>query len=106
MTTAAGEASARRSVVGRTVALTWLNPHVYLDTVLLIGTLAAAHGSAGGVRWGFAVGAALASVAWFTGLGYGARALSPLLVRPRAWQVLEVGVAATMLFVAGRLALG
>jgi L-lysine exporter family protein LysE/ArgO len=97
----------RGTVIGRAVALTWLNPHVYLDTVLLLGSLAAAHAhDAGGGRWWFAVGAGLASVLWFGGLGFGARLLSPLLVRPRAWQVLEVVVAATMLVVAARLAFG
>ncbi|GAB4006949.1 LysE/ArgO family amino acid transporter [Nocardioides ultimimeridianus] len=102
----AGSADSRRRVVGRTMALTWLNPHVYLDTVLLLGTLAATHDSIGGGRWWFAAGAGLASIAWFTTVGFGARLLSPLLARPRSWQVLELLVAATMLVVAGRLALG
>jgi L-lysine exporter family protein LysE/ArgO len=96
----------RGGVVGRAVALTWLNPHVYLDTVLLLGSIAAAHaGDAAGGRWWFAVGACLASTLWFSGLGFGARLLSPLLARPRAWQVLDVAIAATMLLVAARLAL-
>ncbi|WP_110180685.1 LysE/ArgO family amino acid transporter [Nocardioides solisilvae] len=102
----------RRTVVGRAVALTWLNPHVYLDTVLLVGSIAATHsgpvdGFGAGVvdgRWAFGVGAMLASVAWFSGLGFGARALAPLLARPRAWLVLELVIAATMLFVAAKLA--
>ncbi|GAB3866333.1 LysE/ArgO family amino acid transporter [Nocardioides maradonensis] len=106
LTAAAGSADSRRRVVGRTMALTWLNPHVYLDTVLLLGTLAATHDSVGGGRWWFAAGAGLASIAWFTTVGFGARLLSPLLARPRSWQVLELLVAATMLVVAGRLALG
>ncbi|MFC7505390.1 LysE/ArgO family amino acid transporter [Nocardioides sp. GCM10030258] len=94
-------------VIGRAIALTWLNPHVYLDTVLLVGSIAAAHdGGEPAGRWWFGAGAVLASVLWFSSLGYGARLLAPLLARPRAWQVLEVLIAITMLFVAARLALG
>jgi L-lysine exporter family protein LysE/ArgO len=106
---AAGRArgDSRGRVVGRAVALTWLNPHVYLDTVLLVGSIAAAHaGGVSGGRWWFAVGACVASVLWFSGLGFGARLLSPLLARPGAWRVLDGVVAATMLFVAAKLALG
>ena len=99
----------RGRVLGRTAALTWLNPHVYLDTVLLIGSIAATHDPADGShdgRWLFAAGASIASIVWFTSLGYGARKLSPLLARPRAWQILELTVAATMVTVATKLALG
>jgi L-lysine exporter family protein LysE/ArgO len=85
-------------------ALTWLNPHVYLDTVLLLGSIANTHGPDG--RWWFAVGAGAASLVWFSGLGFGARLLSPLLARPRAWQVLDVLVGLTMLGIAVLLALG
>ena len=98
----------RGRVLGRTAALTWLNPHVYLDTVLLIGSIAATHDAARGNldgRWLFAAGAATASIAWFTSLGFGARKLAPLLNRPRAWQILELVVAATMVTVATKLAL-
>ena len=91
-------------VAGRAVALTWLNPHVYLDTVLLLGALAAHQGPTG--RWWFAAGACLGSLVWFAGLGYGARLLSPLLARPRAWQVLDVIIGLTMLAIALKLALG
>lgn len=86
----------------RTLALTWLNPHVYLDTVVLLGSIANTHGPGG--RWWFAVGAGLASVAWFAGLGFGARLAAPLLATPRAWQVLDLLVAATMLGIAVKLA--
>jgi len=96
----------RRRVVGRAVALTWLNPHVYLDTVLLLGSIAATHDDVSGGRWWFALGAAVGSVVWFTGLGFGARLLAPALTRPRAWQVLEVCIAATMIAVVAQLALG
>ncbi|MFC5729189.1 MULTISPECIES: LysE/ArgO family amino acid transporter [Nocardioides] len=107
---AAARAEGRRTVVGRAVALTWLNPHVYLDTVLLIGSIAATHDThASDVldgRWWFAIGAALASVAWFSGLGFGARVLGPVFSRPRSWQVLEALIAATMILIAVKLARG
>ena len=92
----------RRTVLGRVVALTWLNPHVYLDTVLLLGSIA--QGYDGG-RWWFAVGAGLASILWFSVLGFGARLAAPLLALPRAWQVLEIFIALTMLVIAAKLAL-
>lgn len=91
-----------RGALGRAVALTWLNPHVYLDTVLLLGSVAAHHGPSG--RWWFGVGAGIASIVWFTGLGYGARLAGPVLSRPRAWQVLDVLIAVTMLAIALQLA--
>ena len=87
----------------RTFALTWLNPHVYLDTVVLLGSIANTHGPSG--RWWFAVGAAVASTLWFSGLGFGARFAAPLLTTPRAWQVLDLLIAATMLGIAAKLAI-
>ena len=93
-----------RAALAQIEALTWLNPHVYLDTVLLIGSIAAHHGPTG--KWWFAAGASLASLLWFTGLGYGARLLAPLLSRPRAWQVLDVLIGLTMLAIAAQLAFG
>ena len=93
----------RQAVARRALAFTWLNPHVYLDTVVLIGSVANAHGPTG--RWWFAAGAGLASVLWFTSLGYGARLVAPLLATPRAWQVLDLLIAATMLLLAAKLAL-
>ncbi|WGX98101.1 LysE/ArgO family amino acid transporter [Nocardioides sp. L-11A] len=105
--TGEGGVESRRGVVTRTILLTWLNPHVYLDTLLLIGSVAAAHdGGEPAGRWWFGLGAAAASVLWFCGLGFGARLLAPLLARPRAWQVVELCIAATMVLVAVRLALG
>ena len=85
-------------------ALTWLNPHVYLDTVLLLGSIANTHGPDG--RWWFGAGAGAASLLWFSGLGFGARLLSPVLALPRAWQVLDVLIGLTMLVIAVVLALG
>jgi L-lysine exporter family protein LysE/ArgO len=93
-----------RGAVVQAVALTWLNPHVYLDTVLLLGSIAAHHGPTG--KWWFAVGAGLGSILWFTGLGYGARLAAPLLSRRRAWQVLDVLIGLTMLAIAYQLATG
>lgn len=99
-----GVVESRRGVLARAVALTWLNPHVYLDTVLLLGSVAGTHGDPG--RWWFALGACVASLLWFAGLAYGARLAAPRLARPRAWQVLDVLVGLVMLAIALRLALG
>ncbi|MGW5903929.1 LysE/ArgO family amino acid transporter [Streptomyces althioticus] len=87
-------AGSRRRAVLTCLALTWLNPHVYLDTVFLVGSVAADHGPA---RWTFGVGAALASLCWFAALGFGARLLGRFLARPAAWRVLDALVAATMI---------
>jgi L-lysine exporter family protein LysE/ArgO len=103
LTAAPDDPRSRHAVVRRTLAFTWLNPHVYLDTVVLLGSIANAHGPAG--RWWFAVGTGVASALWFTGLGYGARLAAPLLATPRAWQVLDLLIAATMLLLAVKLAL-
>ncbi|MGY1849279.1 MULTISPECIES: LysE/ArgO family amino acid transporter [unclassified Blastococcus] len=81
------------ATVATCLALTWLNPHVYLDTVLLLGSVADSHG---GRRWWFAAGAAVGSVLWFSALGYGARLLRPLFARPAAWRVLDAGIAVVM----------
>ncbi|MFT4124496.1 MAG: LysE/ArgO family amino acid transporter [Microbacteriaceae bacterium] len=86
--------------LGTALALTWLNPHVYLDTLVLLGGVAATRGAD---RWWFGAGAALASILWFTALGYGARLLRPLFVRPVAWRVLDVLVALVMLAIAASL---
>src|SRR4051794_32795500 len=90
---AAGARTGLAVTVGTCLALTWLNPHVYLDTVLLLGSMAAAYGQH---RWQFAAGAGLGSAAWFTGLGYGARLLRPVFTRPAAWQILDGLIAAVM----------
>jgi len=80
-------------VVLATLAFTWLNPNVYLDTVLLIGSIAATHGDQ---RWLFAAGAIVASVVWFFGLGFGARHLGRWLRTPRAWRILDTAIAAIL----------
>ncbi len=98
------DAPAKASVVLTALALTWLNPHVYLDTVLMLGNIANQHGRAG--RWWFAGGAGIGSVAWFTGLGYGARAASGWVGRPAVWRVLDVLIGVTMFVIASMLLLG
>ncbi|MBB4684312.1 LysE/ArgO family amino acid transporter [Amycolatopsis jiangsuensis] len=75
------------------LALTWLNPHVYLDTVLLLGSVAAGHD---GDRWIFGAGAAVASAVWFCALGFGANRLSGVFARPAAWRILDAVIALTM----------
>jgi L-lysine exporter family protein LysE/ArgO len=76
------------------LALTWLNPHVYLDTVFLLGSVANTHGDA---RWLFAAGAMAASVVWFFGLALGARYLGRWLGTPRAWRILDAVIAVVMI---------
>ncbi|MFF0700469.1 LysE/ArgO family amino acid transporter [Streptomyces tendae] len=87
-------AGSRRRAVLTCLALTWLNPHVYLDTVFLLGSVAADRGP---LRWTFGLGAAVASLVWFAALGFGARYLGRFLARPAAWRVLDGLVAATMI---------
>ncbi len=89
----AGAPLSRRAAVLACLGFTYLNPHCWLDTVVLIGALSAQHGDA---RWLFGAGAAAASLAWFFGLGYGARVLAPLFARPAAWRLLDGGIAAVM----------
>ncbi|CAH0196031.1 MULTISPECIES: LysE/ArgO family amino acid transporter [unclassified Microbacterium] len=84
-------------VVLTVLALTWLNPHVYLDTVLMLGSIAATHGDE---RWIFAAGAVVASIVWFTALGYGARYLGRWLNTARAWRILDGVIAVIMIALA------
>lgn len=77
------------------LAFTFLNPHVYLDTMVLLGSLSTRY--PGYAQWAFASGACLASVAWFATLGFGSRLLLPIFRNPRAWQLLDAGVAVFML---------
>ena len=97
------DAISRTAAIATVLALTWLNPHVYLDTVLLLGSLSTAHGPEG--RWWFAGGAIVASLVWFTSLGFGARLLRGLFAKPAAWRVLDLSIAAVMLILAVRLIL-
>jgi L-lysine exporter family protein LysE/ArgO len=89
------------SVALTCLALTWLNPHVYLDTVFLVGTVGAGHAS----PLLFTIGAITASVSWFAALGYGARLLQPLFRSPLAWRILDAIIAVVMLALAVTLAL-
>jgi L-lysine exporter family protein LysE/ArgO len=91
----------RHRAAATAMALTWLNPHVYLDTVLLLGSIANTNDS----RWWFAAGACLGSIVWFSGLGFGARLAHGLLSSARAWQVLDVLIGLTMLGIAAMLAI-
>lgn len=89
-------------IVATLLALTWLNPHVYLDTVILIGSIAAQYGEQ---RYVFGAGGVLASATFFVMLGYGARLLAPFFAKPAAWRVLDVLVGATMWAIAAGLVL-
>ena len=91
---AADKPASLAAAMAACLAFTFLNPHVYLDTVVLIGALSA--GYAGAARLAFGVGAALASFVWFFGLGYGARRLAPVFAARRAWQVLDVAIGLIM----------
>jgi L-lysine exporter family protein LysE/ArgO len=100
LTAAGAGAGSAKVAVGTCLALTWLNPHVYLDTVVLIG--------AAGQRWpddhfAFGTGAVTASLVWFTMLGFGARVLAPVLARPGAWRVLEAAIGTLMWVLAAGL---
>ena len=90
------------SVLLAALAFTWLNPHVYLDTVVLLGSVSATYAT----PWLFALGAAIASIAWFAGLGFGARLLAPVFAKPSAWRIFDVGVAVVMTSIAVKLLLG
>ena len=90
-------------VIAATLAFTFLNPHVYLDTVLLVGSIGNQYGPE---RWWFALGAAIASAIWFTSLGFGSRALAPLMSRASTWRVLDTAIGIIMLLIAVRLIFG
>ena len=99
-----GDAGSARlpAVLLTCLALTFLNPHVYLDTVVLLGTLASQQGDG---RWRFGAGAALASLVWFFGLGFGARRLAGLFAKPVTWRILDGAIALTMIALSVSLAL-
>ncbi|HMY99140.1 MAG TPA: LysE/ArgO family amino acid transporter [Burkholderiaceae bacterium] len=94
--TAAGSGASmgRSAVVAQAAAFTLLNPHVYLDTVLLMGSIGAQQPAA--LQGAFIAGVSSASLTWFVGIGYGARWLAPWFARPRAWQVLDGLIGLTM----------
>lgn len=94
----------RREAIVTAIALTWLNPHVYLDTVLLLGAIASPYALA--ERGWFAGGATAASIAWFVALGYGARWLRPWLASAAAWRMLDGAIALVMVLIAVTLLRG
>jgi len=89
------EVPSRQRIALTCLAFTFLNPHVYLDTMVLLGSISTRY--AGTDRWFFALGACTASLVWFSLLGYGARLLLPVFRNPRAWQVLDGSIAVFML---------
>jgi L-lysine exporter family protein LysE/ArgO len=98
LTASGAVAGSLAAAVGTCLAITWLNPHVYLDTVLLLGSLSASHGDPG--RWIFGAGAATASLLWFGLLGFGARFAAPVFAKPLAWRILDGGIAVLMVVLA------
>ncbi|MET3854134.1 MULTISPECIES: LysE/ArgO family amino acid transporter [unclassified Rhizobium] len=94
MQAGAPQALGLKAAVATCLAFTFLNPHVYLDTVVLLGSLSAAY--QGADRLAYGIGAAVASFVWFFGLGYGARLLQPVFAKPAAWRVLDVIIGVVM----------
>ena len=92
--TASGQTLSRGAALAQAAAFTLLNPHVYLDTVLLVGSIGAQQPAP--LQGWFAAGASVASLLWFGALGFGARWLAPWFARPRAWQVLDALIGVTM----------
>lgn len=92
-----------KGAVATCLAFTYLNPHCWLDTVVLLGSLGSQQ--AAGQRPWFGAGAASASLVWFVSLGYGARLLAPVFARPLAWRLLDSLIAVVMAGLAGGLAL-
>lgn len=94
---AAAQSLPLKKIVLTTLAMTWLNPHVYLDTVLLLGSVAANYVPH---QLAFAIGASLASFCFFFSLGYGAQRLRHILARPQVWRVIELLIGLFMLYLA------
>jgi len=101
MQTGSPKALGLKAAVATCLAFTFLNPHVYLDTVVLLGSLSAAY--SGADRLAYGLGAATASFVWFFGLGYGARLLQPVFAKPAAWRVLDVIIGIVMALLAASL---
>ena len=87
----------KKSVVLSVLGFTWLNPHVYLDTVLLVGSIGSQFGSN---RWWFALGASFASLIWFVALGYGSKAAARVMAKPITWRILDIFIAIVMTTIA------
>jgi len=99
---ASGEAGSLKSALLTCLAFTWLNPHVYLDTVVLLGSISSQYPN----KLAFALGGITASFVFFFSLGFGARLLAPFFARPLAWRILDALVGALMWAIAGKLLLG
>jgi L-lysine exporter family protein LysE/ArgO len=91
------------AAITATLGLTLLNPHVYLDTVLLLGSVASTYGDN---RWWFGIGAGIGSVTWFFSLGFGARMFKPVFAKPLAWRILDIAIAVVMFVIAATLLVG
>lgn len=98
-----GSETSRRHVLLACLAFTWLNPHVYLDTMVLLGSLSTRY--PGMAQWAFGLGACAASLVWFSALGFGARLLQPVFRKPAAWRVLDGAIAMFMLILSALLLL-
>lgn len=96
-------ASSAMSVAGTCILLTWANPHVYLDTVILLGSMSSQYAPHSAM---FGVGAAISSIVFFTALGFGARFVAPLFASEGAWRLLEVAIGLTMWAIALSLIMG
>lgn len=97
-----GEKASFKTIILTCLAICYLNPHVYLDTMVLMGSIGNAQGDP--ARWWFVAGGTLASFTWFAALGYGARLLTPLFKKPQAWQILDYIIAVIMVLIAFGLA--
>lgn len=95
------ETISQKAAIAQVLAVSLLNPHVYLDTVVLLGGIA--NQRFGTDKLAFVIGAAMASCLWFAGLGYGARLLQPVFANPRAWQILDILIGVTMFAIAANL---
>lgn len=97
LTTNGTQGGSLKVALATCLAFTFLNPHVYVDTVLLVGASAPHDGPA---RMAYAIGAILASFIWFFSLGYGARLLVPIFEKPHSWQILDIIIAVVMIIIA------
>lgn len=104
MVTSSESAGSLKAALAACAAFTLLNPHVYLDTVVLVGSIANARPA--GDQVPFATGASIASLTWFFALGYGAKALGPWLTQPKVWRVIDFAIAAIMFLLALKLLVG
>jgi L-lysine exporter family protein LysE/ArgO len=98
--TGQGSGMPLKAALTQCAAFTWLNPHVYLDTVVLVGGISTTFGDN---RWWYALGAVAASFCWFFALGYGARLLTPVFQKPAAWKALDIGIGCVMWLLAVKI---